>query len=100
MIVEISVVPIGAGDSLSKFIAEVLRVIESKGLRYELSSMGTVVEIENYLKLGELLEEINERLLEMGVGRVYMVIKADYKASGDTIERKKRSVREKLNKSP
>ncbi len=100
MIVEISVVPIGVGESLSKFIAEALKVIERKGLRYELSSMGTVVEIENYIELGELLEEINKRLLEMGVGRVYMVIKSDYRVSGGTIEGKKKSLREKLTQSP
>ena len=48
------------------------------------------------VELGELLEEINKKLLDMGVRRIYMVIKTDYRVEGGSIEQKKRSVMEKL----
>ena len=96
MIAELSVVPIGSGESLSRYIAQVTKIIKGKGYKYELTSMGTVVEIENYRELGELLEEINKKLLDMGVRRIYMVIKTDYRVEGGSIEQKKRSVMEKL----
>ena len=100
MLVELSVVPIGVGESLSKYVAEALKVIRGRKLRYELSSMGTVVELESYRELGELMQEINDRLVEMGAGRVYMVVKVDYRVKGGSIESKKRSVEEKLRQSP
>ncbi|WP_048091038.1 MTH1187 family thiamine-binding protein [Geoglobus acetivorans] len=96
MIVEMSVVPVGAGESVSRYVAEVLKIIRSRNLKYELSSMGTSVELDNYHELGELLQEINDRLVEMGVGRVYMVIKIDSRVKGGSIEQKKESVMDKL----
>ncbi|WP_457590991.1 MTH1187 family thiamine-binding protein [Geoglobus sp.] len=100
MLVELSVVPVGVGESLSAYVAEVIRIIRARGYRYELSSMGTVIELESYGELGDLLEDINSRLVEMGVGRVYMVVKVDYRVRGGSIESKKRSVEEKLRQSP
>ena len=96
MLAEISVLPVGSGESLGKYIAEVLKVVKDSGIKHELTSMGTVVEIESYTELGTLLEKINARLLEMGVGRVYMVIKIDFRVKGGSIEQKKESVMEKL----
>ncbi len=96
MLAEISVLPVGSGESLGKYIAEVLKVVKDSGIKHELTSMGTVVEIESYTELGTLLEKINARLLEMGVGRVYMVVKIDFRVKGGSIEQKKESVMEKL----
>lgn len=100
MLAELSVVPIGVGESLSEYVAEALKVIRAKGYRHELSSMGTVVELSSYEELGKLLQEINDRLIEKGAGRVYMVVKIDYRVKGGSIESKKKSVEEKLRRSP
>jgi len=97
MLAEISVVPVGSGESLSKYIAEVLKLLEEEKIKYELTSMGTVVELNNYVELGFLLEKINDKMLEMGVGRVYMVIKTDFRLKGGSIDQKKKSVIEKLD---
>lgn len=100
MLVELSVVPIGVGESLSEYVAEALKVIERRGLKFELSSMGTVVELKDYRELGELMQEISDRMVEKGAGRVYMVVKVDYRVRGGSIESKKKSVEEKLRRSP
>ena len=97
MLAEISVVPVGSGESLSRYIAEVLKIIEDYRVKYELTSMGTVIELNSYIELGELLERINTRLVEMGVGRVYMVVKIDFRVKGGNIDQKKRSVIAKLD---
>ena len=96
MIVELSVIPIGVGESLSKYIAEVVKLFEEKGIKHQLTSMGTIFEIEDYVKLGNLLQEINETLLEMGVGRVYMVVKSDFRIEKSSMEQKVKSVMERL----
>ena len=46
MIIELSVIPIGVGTSLSEYVALVMRVIRDSGLEYESHSMGTNIECE------------------------------------------------------
>ncbi len=44
MIAEFSIVPLGTGESLSKSVAEVIRLVDESGLSYRTNPMGTVVE--------------------------------------------------------
>ncbi len=96
MIVEISIVPIGVGESLSEYVAEVIRYLEKKRIKYQLHSMGTIFEIENLRELGDILQEINQILVSKSVPRIYTVIKIDYRVKGSSIEKKISSVKEKL----
>ncbi len=47
MLVEFSVVPIGAGVSVSPQIARVLKIVAESGLPYKANPMGTVLEGES-----------------------------------------------------
>ncbi len=40
MIVELSIIPIGVGTSLSDYVAEVMKIIQESRLKYESHSMG------------------------------------------------------------
>lgn len=44
MLVEFSVVPIGAGVSVSPQIAKVLKIVAESGIQYKANPMGTVLE--------------------------------------------------------
>jgi uncharacterized protein (TIGR00106 family) len=46
MIVEFSVVPIGKGDSLAELVSKVVDIIDTSGMPYQLTAMGTIVEGE------------------------------------------------------
>ena len=46
MLAHFSIVPLGKGASLSKDVAEVVRLVRASGLQYRLGPMGTVVEGE------------------------------------------------------
>ena len=96
MIVELSSVPIGVGESLSKYVAKVLEVIKEHGVKHELHPMGTVMELESFDQLSKLLQEIDRVLFEEGSPRNYFVIKIDHRAKGGRMEHKVRSVVEKL----
>ncbi len=98
IVVEISAVPIGAGASLSRFIAEVLRVLEERGIKYQLNPMGTVFEIEDYAELCEVLKNFDKVLFEAGSERNYYVIKVDSRPSGGGMDQKVKSVMEKLQR--
>ena len=44
VLLELSVAPLAAGESVSRQVAKCLAIIDASGLDYELHSMGTVVE--------------------------------------------------------
>jgi len=44
IIAEFSITPIGAGESLSAYVAECMRIVRESGLPHELTAMGTIVE--------------------------------------------------------
>jgi len=44
LIAEFSIVPVGAGVSLSPFVAECLKIVRDSGLKHQLTPMGTVLE--------------------------------------------------------
>ncbi|MBW2038273.1 MAG: MTH1187 family thiamine-binding protein [Deltaproteobacteria bacterium] len=96
-IMEISVIPVGTrSTSVSSFIAECVRILETKGVKYEVTSMGTEVEGE----VGELLrlaEEMHTAPFIKGVKRVVTTIKIDDRRDKVLqMERKKGAVHAKL----
>ena len=50
--------------------------------------MGTIVEIESFKELGEILDEIVEKFVEMNVPRIYTVIKSDFRVKKTTMDYK------------
>lgn len=96
MIAEISVISIGVGESQSRYVAEVLKVLKEKNVKFEVNPMGTVLEVESFKELGELLDKALDRLKEMGVPRIYVVVKADWRKEERGMEYKVKSVLEKL----
>ncbi len=97
MIVELSVVPIGVGESLSSYVAKVLEVIKDSGVKYELNPMGTVFEVDSFTELAEILEKIDEVLISSGSRRNYYVVKVDRRLGRGSMEQKVKSVMEKLS---
>lgn len=69
MIIELSVIPIGVGASLSEYIAVVMKVIEESGLEYESHSMGTNIECE-WDDVTPLVKRCHDELKKMGVERI------------------------------
>jgi conserved hypothetical protein TIGR00106 len=46
ILAEFSITPIGAGESLSAYVAECMKIVKESGLPHELTAMGTIVEGE------------------------------------------------------
>ena len=46
VLLEFSMTPLGEGESVSKYVARSLKIVESSGLDYRLHAMGTVLEGE------------------------------------------------------
>ena len=76
-IVEISVTPLGIGSmGVSSYVANCLKLARESGLKYQLTSMGTIIEGEVSL-LFPLLQQMHESPFSAEVERVSTLIKID-----------------------
>ncbi len=100
-VVEISVVPLGTGNtSLSRYVAACEKELREngEGLKYELTSMGTIIEgdLDRILEMARRLHEVpfNE-----GIRRVSTIIRIDDRRDKEvSIEQKVKSVEDILNR--
>ena len=97
VLMEVAMFPTDVGESKSKYVAEVLKVIKNSGYKYQLTPMATIIEANSVKELSDLIPKMYEVLEKMGVKRVYAVIKFDIRpAQEDRLNAKVRSVEEKL----
>jgi uncharacterized protein (TIGR00106 family) len=77
VLLEMSIVPFGVGESVSQYVAECVDLVDQSGLDYELHAMGTIVEGE----LGEVLTLMQRCIETLAVhsDRVSCSAKLDYR---------------------
>ena len=96
VIADLTVIPIGVGVSLSKYVAACEKVLTDAGLKTELHANGTNIEGE-WDTVFAAIKRCHEVLHEMGAPRVSAVIKTGTRTDRDqTMNDKVRSVREKM----
>lgn len=73
---EISVIPIGVGVSLSSYVAKCVKIVQESGLSYTLTPMGTIIEgdVDSLLLLAA---KLHKSLFSEDVKRVVTQIKID-----------------------
>jgi len=81
-LMEFSIVPLDKGESLSKYVARCLDIIDASGLEYRLHSMGTVVEGD----LSQLLALLQRCFAELQTDcdRITCTVKFDYRDGSET----------------
>ena len=98
MIVDFSIAPVGTGESLSAYVAEVFKIIKESGLPYEHHSMGTNIE-GDWDTVMAVIKASRDRMLEKA-DRVSISIKIDdRKGITDGIARKVASAKTKITGS-
>ena len=68
VLIDICVVPMGVGVSVSKYVVECQRIFEASGLNHEMHSYGTNVEGE-WDKVMAAVKQCHEKMHEMGAPR-------------------------------
>jgi len=97
VIVEFSVVPMGIDHGFSRYVAKVVKLLEEKGVKYQLTPMGTVIETERLGEALKIIEEAHEIMFREGFNRVYTVVKIDDRRDVNRgMEDKVNSVMEKV----
>ena len=96
VIVDLCVVPLGVGLSLSEHIAACQKVLEAEGLETHLHAYGTNIEGEWDAVMGAI-KRCHQLLHDSGVPRIATQIKLGTRTDkAQTMEDKVRSVEEKL----
>ncbi len=98
---EISIYPIATRTtSASFYIAKAIESIQNiKNLRYEINSMGTVLESDSINIIYEASKKMMETVHNLGIDRVEVVIKVDSRRDKHVkMEEKLESIKKYLNK--
>jgi uncharacterized protein (TIGR00106 family) len=77
MIVELSVVPVGTGEtSVSSYVKAAIKIIEETDLEFEINSMGTCVQGE-WDEIFSTVKAVHDELAKMGCNRIVTTVKID-----------------------
>jgi len=97
VLLEFSMSPLGKGESVSRYVARSLEIIDKSGLDYRLNPMGTVLEGEWNQVFG-VVKECFEAM-SRDCNRISVTIKVDYrKGARGRLNRKIESVEKILKK--
>ena len=97
-LLEFSITPLGAGDSVSQYVAKAVDLIDKSGLDYRLHAMGTVVEGD----VGALLDLLRRCIEAVAADcdRVSVSAKLDYrKGHTGALDAKVESVEKRLGRT-
>lgn len=90
IVADISIVPVGSGTSISKFIKAAIKIIEENGVKFSIGPMSTTVEVNSLNELFQITKKIHEVVFRMGALRIVTTIKIDDRKD------KKLSIKSKL----
>lgn len=96
IIVELSIVPLGEGTSVSKIIAYAIKELENMGVKYEITPMCTVFEADNVEEALGIVKAAHEAVFKQGVKRAVTTVKLDDRRD---VERSMRSKVDSLKKA-
>ncbi len=91
IIAEVSIIPVGTGSpSLSSYIAQCIKILYGKNIKFQLTPMGTVMEGE-WEEVMTVIRQMQEEIFKQGALRVVATIKIDERRD------KQSSMQDKLN---
>ncbi len=97
VLLEFSMSPMDKGESLSKYVARSLDIIDKSGLKYRMNPMGTVIEGE-WDEAMAVVEKCYNRM-KKDCGRIAVSIKIDYRKGRKTrLSSKIESVEKKVGR--
>jgi uncharacterized protein (TIGR00106 family) len=96
VIMDLCIVPLGVGVSVSSYVAECHRVLQAAGLKTQLHAYGTNIE-GDWDAVMAAVKQCHERVHILGAPRITTTIKLGTRIDRDqTMDDKVRSVEEKL----
>ena len=81
MIAELSVMPIGKGESVSIWVSRAIEVIDRSGLKYQVGPLGTSIEGE-WEQIAPVIGQCL-RVLSRDCRRIQFSLRADYRTTSE-----------------
>jgi uncharacterized protein (TIGR00106 family) len=98
VLLEVSMSPLGKGESVGKYVARSLEIIDKSGVNYRLNPMGTVLEGE-WDEVMAVVKQCYERMRK-DCNRISCSIKIDYrKGAKGRLDSKVVSVQKRLKRT-
>ena len=96
--IDLCVVPLGVGVSVSKYVAECQQIIGEAGLKYQLHAYGTNIE-GDWDTVFAAVKRCHETIHNMGAPRVFTTVKIGTRTDREqSMEDKVQSVTDKLSR--
>lgn len=93
IIAELAIFPTSEGASVSRFVKEALRAIETSGLKSETGGMSTTIEAPDLPALFQVITRAHEALVKMGVQRIHIDLRVDHRLDKEaSIESKLKAI--------
>jgi uncharacterized protein (TIGR00106 family) len=80
---ELAIFPTSEGVSVSRYVKEVIKVIESSGLKSYTGGMATTIEAPDLRTLFEVVEKTHKALIDMGAQRIHIDLRVDHRLDKD-----------------
>jgi uncharacterized protein (TIGR00106 family) len=98
VLLEVSMSPLGKGESVGKYVARSLEIIDKSGVDYRLNPMGTVLEGE-WDEVMAVVKQCYERMRK-DCNRISCSIKIDYRKGAEgRLDSKVASVQKRLKRT-
>jgi uncharacterized protein (TIGR00106 family) len=77
VVVELNIIPLGVGMSVSKCLAPALAVLAQRGVKHQITPMCTIFEVRTVNEAYEVVEAAHEAVFKAGANRVVTTVKVD-----------------------
>lgn len=82
VLLEFSMAPVGAGESMSRQVARILDIVDRSGVTYQLTAMGTLLEGDWEQVMGVVTDCF--RALQADTSRITLNLKMDYRKGSES----------------
>lgn len=98
VLVEFAMFPTDKSESVSKYVSRIIKMFKNSEIKYELTPMGTVFEIDTMENALKMLQSAYETL-KPDCNRIYSTVKFDIrKNKNNRMSQKIKSVEDKIGK--
>jgi uncharacterized protein (TIGR00106 family) len=93
IIASLAIFPTSEGVSVSEYVREAIKVIESSGLKSVTGGMNTTIESPDLATLFNVIEKAHKKIADMGARRIHIDLNVDHRLDTDaSIESKLKAV--------
>ena len=79
IIASLAIFPTSEGASVSRYVKEVIKIIEESGLKSRTGGMSTTIEAPDLPTLFKVIENTHQKLEGMGVKRIHIDLHVDHR---------------------